>query len=216
MGTRGGFGFRVDGQDKIAYRQFDSYPSGGGEDVAAFVRKHRRNGVLFKNVVEKIRKIEVVNEDVPPTREQINRFRKYADTNVSTGKLTEWYVLLRNLQGDLAGYADAGVILDASDFLKESLFCEWAYIVNLDTNKLEVYEGFQKERGKGRYAEVFDPSKVEPRYPGDKSEYWPVSLIAEIDFADVPQRGRFEKYLHDIGALKEDDEGAETLNSVIP
>jgi hypothetical protein len=34
---------------------------------------------------------------------------------------------------------------DDSSFIKDSLFCEYAYIINLDTNCLEFWVGFQKE-----------------------------------------------------------------------
>lgn len=43
---------------------------------------------------------------------------------------------------------------DYLEFLYDSLFCEWAYIVNLDTKKLEIYKGFNKlPDGEGRYAQ---------------------------------------------------------------
>ena len=44
---------------------------------------------------------------------------------------------------------------DNHGFLHDSLFCEYAYIVNLDTEKLEFYIGFNKNpNAKGRYAFV--------------------------------------------------------------
>ena len=36
-------------------------------------------------------------------------------------------------------------------FILDSLFCEYGYIMNKDTNELEVYVGFQKEQPEGRY-----------------------------------------------------------------
>lgn len=42
---------------------------------------------------------------------------------------------------------------DYKTFLYNSLFCEYAYIINLNTKKLEIYEGFNKNlNAKGRYA----------------------------------------------------------------
>lgn len=49
-----------------------------------------------------------------------------------------------------------------NDFLKDSLFCEYAYIINLTTNSLEYYEGFNKNpKASGRYASftVYDDKK---------------------------------------------------------
>ena len=37
------------------------------------------------------------------------------------------------------------------EFILDSLFCEYGYIMNYDTNELEVYTGFQKEPPEGRY-----------------------------------------------------------------
>ena len=45
---------------------------------------------------------------------------------------------------------------DNSEFLKDSLFCEYAYIINLDEKVLEIYRGFNKSPdGAGRYASQF-------------------------------------------------------------
>ena len=42
-------------------------------------------------------------------------------------------------------------MIDSRSFMKDSLFCEWAYVINLTTNKLEIYRGFQKKPQKNRY-----------------------------------------------------------------
>lgn len=53
-----------------------------------------------------------------------------------------------------------------SDFLANSLFCEYAYIINLDDNVLEFYTGFnQNPDGKGRYAHLIYDS-FDTRYYG--------------------------------------------------
>jgi len=43
-------------------------------------------------------------------------------------------------------------MLNYNDFIKNSLFCEWAYIINLDSKELEIYKGFQKEPNNNRYS----------------------------------------------------------------
>ena len=56
-----------------------------------------------------------------------------------------------------------------SAFLVDSLFCEYAYIVNLDENVLEFYVGFNKDpNAKGRYAKLSDPIVIDEsrRYYG--------------------------------------------------
>ena len=73
-------------------------------------------------------------------------------------------------EGDLDAHVKTGFMIDNEDFLKDSLFCEWAYIINLDTNKLEVYEGFQTTKSETRY---------QPKNPGE-SGYWGCKLIEEL------------------------------------
>lgn len=64
---------------------------------------------------------------------------------------------------------------DSSDFLADSLFCEWAYIINLDTKMLEFYQGFNNdEKANGRYA---NKGKYEC---SNGTVYYGVSLKKEI------------------------------------
>ena len=39
MGTRGLYGFRKNGKDKITYNHWDSYPEGLGQNVLNFVKE---------------------------------------------------------------------------------------------------------------------------------------------------------------------------------
>ena len=40
---------------------------------------------------------------------------------------------------------------DDKEFIKESLLCEWVYIINLDDCVLEAYSGWKSEPQKNRY-----------------------------------------------------------------
>ncbi len=188
MGTRGALGFRLDGQDKIAYNHYDSYPEGLGDAVITFVNYTDRS-----TLEARVRALRAVTEDSTPTPEDIARLVKFHDSDVSTGSATEWYSLLRDTQGNPENTLEAGVYVDSSDFLKDSLFCEWAYIVNLDTQMTEVYCGFQTKSHKlGRYAK----SNKKPKgwtapYAGAKF-YFPVALIAEIPFGTTPDWEKIE------------------------
>ena len=70
---------------------------------------------------------------------------------------------------------------DASDFLRDSLFCEYAYIINLDDNVLEFYEGFNGDNNaKGRYVSTDNPTKL-----SDGSVLYGVALKQEIPLNEV-------------------------------
>lgn len=173
MGTRGLFGFRLKEKDYLAYNHFDSYPSGLGVKMAEFVQGIKN----VKTTMAKVAKLLLVSEDEKPSYEQIQKLRKFSDPKVSTGQLDEWYCLLRKCQGNPQAILQAGVMIDGHEFAADSLFCEWGYIVNFDTQKLEVYKGFQdKPHKNGRYA----------RLPVEKdSKYYPIALVAEIPFKKV-------------------------------
>lgn len=165
MGTRGAYGFIFKGEEKITYNHFDSYPDGLGNDICDFVKEN------FNNLESIFNKLELIeSEDDEPNEEQkkhcvnLGLYR-----NVSTGK--DWYAYLRNAQGDLSAYTRGlKYMIDSHSFMKESLWCEWAYIINLDTYHLEVYEGFNKNSdADGRYA----------KYKSN-NEYYGVKLIMEI------------------------------------
>ena len=76
------------------------------------------------------------------------------------------------LSGNLEHYQEG------KSFLYDSLFCEYGYLINLDTMKLELYVGFQKEPQEGnRYG-------TEPTSGHDKN-YYPSKLIGELDLLDL-------------------------------
>lgn len=147
MGTRGLCGFVVDGDVKAAYNHFDSYPSGLGVEVLTWARY-----ADLDDVTARARALRMVDEDSEPSDDDIRHLEHLAALRARRD-VSDWYVLMREAQGDLDAYLRAGVMLDGADFAQDSLFCEWAYLVNLDDRTLEVYRGFQTEpHERGRFA----------------------------------------------------------------
>jgi hypothetical protein len=69
-------------------------------------------------------------------------------------------------------------------FAADSLFCEWAYVLDLDRKILEIYEGFQEEpHQNGRFAHM-------EYHRERKTQYYPVSLFIEFHFNDLPGEAR--------------------------
>lgn len=171
MGTRGLYGFRKDGIDKLTYNHFDSYPDGLGADVVRFCSE---TPVAEMNKI--FDKIILVNNDGRPTKEQIEECMRYYNGAVSEQSMFDWYCLLRNTQGNLNVYkGDLKYMLDDQTFIKDSLFCEYAYIINLDTNCLEFWVGFQKQPCESnRYGTEDDrgyyPCRMMAYYPFDTNK----------------------------------------------
>lgn len=83
--------------------------------------------MIFK---EHLENMKIVNNDDPPTRREIKLLKKYSDTSVCCGHLFDWYVLLRNCQGELITTLQSGYIL-SHPYDRE----EHVYVVDLDTDQ---------------------------------------------------------------------------------
>jgi len=182
MGTRGSVGvITKSGEYKSSYNHFDSYPSGLGQEMVSLImriNKEKKWDVFSKKMEE----IKFVDDDQEPTEEERNIYSKYHQ-NVSSG--TDWYSLLRDLQGtglfeEILNGEDIQHMINSNGFIEDSLFCEYAYIINLQNGTFEVYEGFQSEPQKGnRFGE-----KADERSSGD---YYPCALREVINFEDVSE-----------------------------
>lgn len=193
MGTRGLYGFRKNGIDKLTYNHFDSYPDCLGGTMVEFCKT-----TSLKEMNEIFDKIVLVLEHTVPTQTQVKECIEYYDSNVSVGSPEDWYCLLRGAQGNPNVYKHGfKYMIDSHNFIKDSLFCEYAYIINLDTECLEFWVGFQKEPDENnRYGtdgeENYDgtccyyPCKMMSYYPlGSIGQY---SVQALVDYMNAVSR----------------------------
>jgi hypothetical protein len=183
MGTRGTWGFRKDGMDKLTYNHFDSYPSGLGAIIKDFICKYP-----IQELKKTCDRIILVSGEVEPTDEQIRECNNYLNLSVGKQDVKDWYCLLREAQSTPEEYVSKLRYMIANlSFIKDSLFCEWGYIINLDTEKLEIYKGFQKTPQNNRYHFV----------PKKKDDYANCKLVKEIPLNEVCK--------FDMNSLKEGD-----------
>lgn len=186
MGTRHLIAVVAGNRHRIAqYGQWDGYPSGQGVTVADFAKKLNDPAELaaFKAGLEKCRfatedEMKAVykgfaDEDGWMTMEQSNAFAEskygYLSRNTGAGILEligKWDVpepMLHN---------------DSFSFAADGLFCEWAYVIDLDNEKLEVYSGFHGSPApEGERFAVFNEQT--------KEKYGPVHLLTKFTFAEL-------------------------------
>ena len=191
MGTRGMIGIQTNKQILGTYNHFDSYPDCLGQEIVDFLNKADKN-----KLKDKMLALIWVGEDVPPTSTQIEKYIQFSNTSVSSGSLDNWYCLLRNAQGieGLRAIYDGhlDVLIDGSEFLKDSLYCEWGYIMNFDTECLDIYEGYQKIPGT-------DFSSMGRQY-----SYGPCKLILSIPFNDLSIVSDLVEYMKQLEVYKDE------------
>ena len=173
MGTRGAYGFRIKEQDKVTYNHFDSYPECLGRNMLQYI-----SHTSLPRMRRAANRIVLVEQDSKPSPELIEKYKDFADLGVSRRTLTEWYCLLRKAQGNLFPYnQNLRHMIDSHAFLADSLFCEWAYIIDLDNSQFEVYRGFNQDpNAPGRFAASSIP---------DSNGYYGVALIREVPLGNV-------------------------------
>lgn len=84
---------------------------------------------------------------------------------------------------------------DGISFIRDSLFCEYAYIVNLDDETLEFYVGFQTT------------SQADNRYGTNhnNSGYYPCKLALVIPLVDI-SFNNIDEWVAKMDSVSSDDE----------
>ena len=82
------------------------------------------------------------------------------------------------------------------NFAADSLFCEWVYVIDLDKNTFEIYEGFNHEpltQDDRFYFLMNEANKINnERKNSHKTEsYYPVKFVAEYDLDALPNETDF-------------------------
>ncbi len=205
MGTRGAWGFVINDNARLTYNHFDSYPEGLGSDILAWARQVSD----WDKVKQQAMDLHMVNEQESPTEEEALKVAEFSDSGVSTGQ--DWYAALRKCQGDPDATLRSGYMTENSEFPLDSLFCEWAYLIDLDKGVFEVYQGFQTEvptagrwagrptaeEDNDRYAAHVEWCKANGREPWDDrvSKYKAVMLREVWPLHDLPTDAEWSERL---------------------
>lgn len=186
------------GDLKVAqYGQWDGYPSGQGVIILEFA-KYKENISKLENRFNIMKFYNECND----IDKYINEF---VTKNIKTEK--DMYFFNKLITRDLGGEILQSIInLDLTclpkemnnkiylkneiEFGKDSLMCEWAYCINLQTNKLEVFKGFNKD--KSQEHERFKTTEEDVEYFKNKNYcYYGMQLIKEYDLDNLPTKEEF-------------------------
>jgi len=191
MGTRNLTAVYSDGQYKIAqYGQWDGYPSGQGITVLRFMHKIMDNGLIddFRKVIRKTKFF---------TEREIERI----DERIHNRKLKNWQDIYPELSRDTGAeildlvYSSRASkkLHNSIEFAADSVFCEWAWVIDLDRMTFEGYKGFNKEEltPDDRFYFLRDEETDE--------EYHGVKMVASWDLNSLPNDEDF------LAAFKEEE-----------
>lgn len=200
MGTRNLTAVYIDGQHKIAqYGQWDGYPEGQGVTVLAFIKKIISDNKL-EEFKDKVRQLSFYQTD-----EQLNQ--TYANVGIFLKEDEPWInmeqadrhkkaypELSRDTAADILEMVFKSekpmILKDDIFFAADNVFCEWAYVVDLDKEVLEVYGGFTE-----------GPAPEGSRFSMYEN---PVKLVTEFKFDELPERDVFVKSCDELAEDEED------------
>lgn len=166
MSTRGLWGIkniegRSDGKTEFGvFHRFDSYPTYLGAKLIKSLMVYGFDS--FKKFAKGVKIVKESDFDCLKTLKSMVVNSIYLNQQSLFESFAALYIGER---GDL-------VVFDGFDFIYDSLWCEWAYMINLETQCLEIYRGFNTDPNEaGPYAS----KKAE-----DSSKYYGCRLLYEI------------------------------------
>lgn len=186
MATRGIYGFRINETDKLAYNHADSYPNQLGTNLLSELHSVED----WAAVEERIRTLASVHESRKiGLNDEIFRteLRRHYSGLAYRGQPADFYDLMQPLQGKLEPFLSGKLsfMATANEFIDNSLFCEWGYIVDLDQNQFQIYRGQQLNA----------PEKESPYFENgpDRMGYFPCHQIHSYGLESLPTVEQFQE-----------------------
>lgn len=195
MGTRGLTAVILDGEIKIAqYGQWDHYPDGQGVRALTFCRDVLADDAKREAFIVNVRRCRFTTDADIDEAEEWCKSIGIHDGWMDMAQSKKWHerfplwtrdhgAKILSLVAEHGG--DGPIVLRNSwSFGADSLFCEWAYVVDLTAGTLEVYKGFNKGESVGRFASL-------PPDDDSNGDYKPVTLVATFQIGNLPTDAEF-------------------------
>lgn len=181
MGTRSLIVVVKNDEIKVAqYNQYDGYFECTGQLIKEFVQDKEKVNSLNKklDLCRFLTKNEVdeLNERISNGE---NIFKIFPQLDRSFGVDVLYYIIDQN---------EETCLLDKRKFALDSLFCEYAYVVNLDTKTVEFYLGLNTNKNAdfGRFKDL-------ENLLSEDEKYRTVALLKTYKFNKIPTMKYLEK-----------------------
>jgi hypothetical protein len=191
MGSRNVCCVVVDGEFRVAqYAQWGAEPGSHGLVLLRFLRDKVDDGTL-EEFTTKVKSLKTLTEDEVEDRWVKAGAERGVDAvsfEVADRVRETFPSLSRETGASIMRMIDSGQVTEvrlSHQFATDSLMCEWAYVIDLDTRAFEVFQGFQEAPHQmGRFADW----EVEDR---KKNRYWPVAEVARFNIDNLPDDETF-------------------------
>lgn len=180
------------------YGQWDGYPEGQGQTVLDFLKNS--NITKFKKKLDNVRFMNKRDENsIKKFMTEIGASNGYMNMEQYNIYNKKYPFLSRDHGADILNMIydsdklDGKIVLrNHIDFASDSLFCEWAYLIDLDKNVLEVYEGFNTEPLDDD--QRFKNMEVDNKGSGI-NQYYPIKCVKTYPLDNLPTNEEFIKEL---------------------
>ena len=155
---------RKNREEKHIHIPCDAYPSCAGDEIVSLIKK-----------VNVQRLFDLLIDETTASIEELEAY-PYIE-------MYSYKEMLRHARND-----EYVLFVPDTDYIKSSLFCEYAYVINLDSETLEFYKGFQTKPQKGnRYG-----TEVNMTRDYSNTSYYPCGLAAVFMLSDVEKMDTHE------------------------
>ena len=184
MGTRHITAVVAEGEFVVAqYGQWDGYPTGAGNNIVAIISgKIDQLKASLKHIVP------VDSGTVERYWSECGAQEWGADMETCQRFKAKYVTLDRDTGPDVLNiliHTEVPIELFLNvDFIADGLFCEWVYVVDLDSGMFEIYQGFQIHPSENRFSTMFE---------GTVNGYYPPKLVATYPLDDLPLGSQLQR-----------------------
>jgi hypothetical protein len=199
MGTRHLTVVILKEEPKVAqYGQWDGYPKGQGLTILNFLKESDLK--KFKNEILKCQFLS--NEEVLDKWNECGaNDSEWVGFDVSKKCEEKYPALSRDTGAKVLELIYEGKVHELQNniaFVNDSLFCEWAYVIDLDKDVLEVYRGFNKFP-LNENDRFFDGNKRfhlgkqnKTNHTNKQSDhYYPIKIVKTYSLDNLPSENQF-------------------------
>jgi len=176
MGTRHLTAVFLDGKYHVAqYGQWDGYPEGAGQNCLNFARAIAEKSARAK-FADKVRKCSWATQKYINNKTSHENWQKdYPELSRDTG--SDILKIINDSDRKIK-------LVNELEFAADGVFCEWAWVIDLDSNTFEGFKGLNNQPlSKGDRFKFLET--------GDKEEFYPARLITKWELDNLPTDEEF-------------------------